>query len=154
MQSYIQLFFITLNPHTNNFEYQTNEYIAPPIDPQKTVEQLTHEAYPDLLGRSLAQTTVWYFQEPSKLILTFMIYSDYFDFADATELNLSPAKESHWLALRPENYDDTTLVSHGLRHLSYHIIQQRPPKWMLASTIEKLAKLEKELTAELTELHQ
>ena len=149
MQPYLQLFFVTLNPHTNNFEFLSNEYISPPVDPQKTVERLTHDAYPDLADRSLAQTTTWYYQDPQRLMLTFVVYSDYFDFADATELKLNPAKESHWLGLRPEAYDDTSLLSHALRHLSYHIIKQKPPKWMLASTIEKLAKLEKELANEL-----
>jgi len=149
MQSQLQLFFVGLNVRTNNFEYQTSEYVAPPINPLKVVEQMTVEAYPDLAGRSIAQATTWYYVEPGKLVLTFMIYSDYFDFADAAALKFKQPKSKQWLSLHPEDYDHDSLVSHALRHLSYHIITEKPPKWMLASTIERLAKLEKELAEEL-----
>jgi hypothetical protein len=110
---------------------------------------MTQETYPDLHSRSIAQATTWYYDEPSKLTLTFMIYSDYFDFADGQVLKFTMPKSQQWLALTPESYEEPSLVSHALRHLSYHIITQKPPKWMLASTIEKLAKLEKELAAEV-----
>lgn len=149
MQPHLQLFFVTLNPHTNKFEYQSNEYMAPPVNPLSTVDKMTLETYPDLHHRSIAQATTWYFEEPDRLMLTFMVYSDYFDFADAESLKFTMPKTKQWLALTPDAFDEPSLVSHALRHLSYHIITQKPPKWMLASTIEKLAKLEKELAAEV-----
>ena len=154
MQPSIQIFFVTLNPQTNNFEYQVNEFLAPAIDPFKTVEKLTTETHPQLNGRSMAMATTWHYEDPTKLLMTFLIYSDYFDFADANEAKLIPGKDGYWLELRPESFDEQSLLSHGLKHLSYHIIQEKPPKWMLTSTIEKLAKLQKELAAQMVEATQ
>ncbi|GAC1391488.1 MAG: hypothetical protein NVSMB46_04190 [Candidatus Saccharimonadales bacterium] len=145
MQNYLQLFFVSLNPTTDKFEYVSNEFLMPPQNPDLLAQRMMKTNYPDIENKYLVQTTGWHFEEPSKVLLTYIVYSDYYDFADAEVLEKVEATESSWLQSKPENSDRDFVLSHGIRTLSYLIIRDKPPKWMLTSSIEKFVKLEKEL---------
>jgi len=149
MQDYLQLYFVSYNPVSGKFEYVSNEFLMPPQNPDQLVQKLTESNYPDISDRYLVQTTSWHYEEASKVYLTYMIYSDYYDFINVNTLNKITASNGSWVQLRPEKLESDEVLSHGLRQLSYLIIRDRPPKWMLTSSIEKFVKMEKELAKEV-----
>jgi hypothetical protein len=83
-------------------------------------------------NRLISHSTSWRYDKGSEsVIITYIVYSDDFDFTDSKSLNITDinivniVSSDNLSKPAPENITPENVVSHGIRHLSYLVANRQ-----------------------------
>lgn len=106
-------------------------------------------------NRLISHSTSWRYDKASEsVIITYIVYSDDFDFTESKSLNIvdiNIVSSDNLSKPAPENITPENVVSHGIRHLSYLVANRQDVYKAVLSddTFNMFAKIDKEFAGKI-----
>ncbi len=106
-------------------------------------------------NRLISHSTSWRYDKATEsVVITYIVYSDDFDFTDSESLPVSELKIAQTENIAkpaPDKIEPENVVSHGIRHLSYLVTNRADLYHAVLSptTIETFGKIDKEFAGKI-----
>lgn len=98
-------------------------------DPDTLVLDALRKSFPVSVEGIILHSTSWRYDDKGEITLTYLVYSDHFDFVNTSHKSISfgSLKVSHGRPSkpRPEYIAPEETLSHGLRHLAFLVTSQQ-----------------------------
>lgn len=151
-KTFIELLFVDYSADTDCFDYKRELVPFGGENPDSIVNAHVKQQFKDLIGRYISHSTSWRYDDTEKtILLTYIVFSDYFNFTFDSSLHLEDIDLSHgtWTNPRPQKVQFEQVLSHGLRHVAYLLKSNQAPDWMQYATLEKFMSIKSEYAGKI-----
>ena len=129
MKTAVELFFVTPIPEGFHYIRKELDITQEFRDPDSVVKGFLEYFFSDSRlitdkERYILHSTSWRFEATKKIVLTYIVYSEYFTFSHSnpaflqfSEISISQSEDPH--TPRPKVITQNAVLSHALRHLAF-----------------------------------